>query len=126
MGDLNLWLVAAAILVAIMLVVLILHLVGKRLLKRASRNIKISTPEVAKGSKKLKLFLLEREGGKHGDIRRFIIAAEDEKSARRIAEKEGIDYQHPELWLKQASCEEIGVASPDIQVGIVLRDILEV
>ena len=86
----------------------------------------------------LKLFLLEREDVSESVKITFLIAADCEKSARKIASENAIISRHKDFWLRQkkektiiitsvtfkasygASCKEIGAASPDIFQGVLL------
>ena len=86
----------------------------------------------------LKLFMLEREESSECIKITFLIAADCEKSARKIAAENAIIAHHRNLWLKPkkekvillsqctmqasycASCKEIGIANKGILSGIML------
>lgn len=125
MDDFGPYYFPAATWIAIIVIVAvgaILFFIAKWFLERADRNNKIAHLKIDGSSKKLKLFLLEREGSCHGDVTRFVILAKDDKVARHIAEQEGRDYRNLNIWLEGASCKAIDMTVPQI----VLRDILEV
>ncbi len=70
----------------------------------------------------MNLYVLRMEDVGWDEYRGFVVAAEDEAEARRIAQDRADEFDTGQDFLTNGTCEMIGVASGYATSGIILSD----